>query len=75
MCNLEKRLAKCSDMAEEYNSIIVTHLEKGYVTRVQPLSECDIKWYLPHFPVIIQDRTSTKVRIVFNGTAQCDGVA
>ena len=56
MCNLEKRLAKCSDMAEEYNSIIVTHLEKGYVTRIQPLSECNIKWYLPHFPVIRQDR-------------------
>ena len=31
MCNLEKRLAKCSDMAEEYNLIIVTHLEKARI--------------------------------------------
>ena len=38
LCNLEKRLAKCPKTAEEYNSII---LGKGYITRVQPSSDCE----------------------------------
>jgi len=46
LCNLEKRLAKSLRMVEEYNSIILTHLEKGYIRRVQPSSDYDTmkKW-------------------------------
>ena len=28
-------------------------------------------WYLPHFPVIREDRETTKVRIVFDSAARC----
>jgi len=76
LCNLEKRLSKCHKTAEDYDSIILAHLEKGYITRVQSSTNCDTKtWYLPHFPVIRQDRSSTKVRIVFDASAKCEGVA
>ena len=56
LCNLEKRLSKCRKAAEEYDSIILAHLEKGYNTRVQSSTNCNTKkWYLPHFPVIRQN--------------------
>ena len=32
-------------------------------------------WYLPHFPVIRMDKTTTKVRIVFDCSAKTDGVS
>ena len=33
------------------------------------------KWYLPHFPVIQMDRTTTKTRVVFDASAKCCGVS
>ena len=33
------------------------------------------RWYLPHFPVIREDRETTKVRIVFDSAARCKGVS
>jgi len=77
LCNLERRLVKCCKTAEEYDSVILAHLEKGYITRLQSsTTNCDVKkWYLPHFPVIRQDQSSTKVRIVVDASAKCEGLA
>ena len=33
------------------------------------------KWYLPHFPVVRPDRTTTKTRIVFDASAKFEGVS
>ena len=33
------------------------------------------QWYLPHFSVVILDKSTTKVRIVFDCSAKCDGVS
>ena len=68
---------KCRKAAEEYDSTILTHLEKGYITRLQSSTNWDAKkkWYLPHFPVIRQDRSSTKVQIVLDASVKCEGVA
>ena len=33
------------------------------------------KWYLPHFPVIRPDQTTTKTRIVFDASAKFEGVS
>ena len=32
-------------------------------------------WYLPHFPVVRMDKTTTKVRIVFDCAAKCNGIS
>ena len=31
--------------------------------------------YLPHFPVVRMDKSTTKVRIVFDCAAKCDGIS
>ena len=35
----------------------------------KPASE----WFLPHFPVVRPEKATTKVRVVFDGSAQQDG--
>ena len=74
--NLERRLFREPEIAEEYKKIIGKHLEKGYVTKV-PLMEDNqaVRWYLPHFPVVKKDRSTTKVRIVFDASAKYNNVA
>ena len=51
-------------------------LKKGYLRKV-PLDEQTpvSAWYLPHFPVVRMDKTTTKVRIVFDCSAKCKGTS
>ena len=74
--NLEKKLFKEPEVAQEYSKIINQYLAKGYVSKVSTDKYCDsVKWYLPHFPVIRKDRSTTKVRIVFDASAGYNGTA
>ena len=62
-----KRL-KSSDQFEEYCKAMDTLEEKGYVEEC--LSEETEPYFLmPHHPVVREDKTTTKVRVVFNGSA------
>ena len=70
--NLEKSLMKKSpDVASDYNKIIEDYVDKNYVHKV-PLKD-EEQWLLPHFPVIKEDRTTTKVRIVYDAAAKDKG--
>ena len=52
------------------------NVEKGYVPKLEPNEgEDHSSWYLPHFPVIRENRETTKVRIVFDLAACCKGVS
>jgi len=74
--NLERRLSKQPDVAEEYSKIIDGHLKKGYITKLPPIeNDNKTKWYLPHFPVVKKTRSTTKVRIVFDASARYNGIA
>ncbi len=70
--NLEKSLMKKGpDVATEYNKIIEDNVNKNYVRKVQLKEEQ--QWFLPHFPVVKDDRTTTKVRIVYDTAAKEKG--
>lgn len=68
---VEKKLQKDTQLANAYQGVIDDYLKKEYI-RVVPTSEPrpESKWFLPHFPVVRPDRETTKVRIVFDASAQ-----
>ena len=72
----EKNLKKNDRVAKEYQATIEAYVEKGYLRKV-PLDEQTpvSAWYLPHFPVVRMDKTTTKVRIVFDCSAKCKGTS
>ena len=52
------------------------NIEKGFIRELESSeAEDGPSWYLPHFPVIRDDRETTKVRIVFDSAARCKGVS
>jgi hypothetical protein len=59
--------------AEKYQEVINGYLEKGYA-RITSDPE-DTKWLLPHFPVIREDKETTKVRVVFDGSARVQNIS
>ncbi|XP_065192504.1 uncharacterized protein LOC135823588 [Sycon ciliatum] len=72
----ERRLAKQPDVAASYDKIIQQYVEKGYVRLVLPGEPPPpSKWLLPHFPVLRPDKSTTKVRIVFDASARLNGVS
>ena len=74
--NTENKLKKDCALGEEYSQIIRAYVKKGYLRKVEPDEPLPPEvWYLPHFPVIRMDKTTTKVRIVFDCSAKTDGVS
>ena len=74
--NTEKRLLKNPEIGEAFTNNINQYLEKGYIRRLDPTEKSPLKkWYLPHFPVIRPDQTTTKTRIVFDASAKFEGVS
>nr|XP_047141349.1 uncharacterized protein LOC124816272 [Hydra vulgaris] len=70
--NTEKRLMKNKSLGEEYNNIIKQYQEKGYLEKINKRDLGD-GWYLPHFPILRPDKSTAKVRIVFDGSAKYNG--
>ena len=71
---VEKKLMQDGKLAQAYQSVVEDYLRKGYIQEVpvdepKPPSE----WFLPHFPVIRPEKATTKVRVVFDGSAQQNG--
>ena len=72
LANTEKRLLKNAELGKKYNEIIAQYLEKQYLERADKEDTKD-GWFPPHFPVLPLDKSTTKVRIVFDGSAKLNG--
>ena len=72
-------MLKNTVVAESYSKNIKNYHEKGYVSKVDVNTNNDgvteKSWFLPNFPVVRPDKSSTKVRIVFNASAKHEGVS
>ena len=76
LTSTEKNLKKNPEVAAEYQKTIDAYVSKGYLRKVNLESkDAPAAWYLPHFPIVRMDKPSTKVRIVFDCSAKCDGVS
>ena len=72
--SLEKSLLKKPEVAQRYKEAMNANVDKGYVRKLESeVANDGPSWYLPHFPVIREDRETTKVRIVFDSAAKCKG--
>ncbi len=65
-------LRKSPEIAQAYDEIIKDYERKEYITKVPKTNDTE-QWFLPHFPVIRQDRATTKLRIVFDAAAKENG--
>lgn len=74
--SLEKHLKRRPAVAEKYKQVMEANLAKGYIRKLEP-EEVDTgpEWYLPHFPVVREDKETTKVRIVYDSAARYGGVS
>ena len=68
---LQLRLLKTPDVLQEYNEIIREQLDRGIIEIIDDLkNDSGHIHYLPHHPVIRQDKQTTKVRVVYDGSAK-----
>ncbi|XP_031569182.1 uncharacterized protein LOC116303736 [Actinia tenebrosa] len=71
LVSLEKKLLKAPEVAERDKEVMNANIEKGYVRKLVSQSQAvGPAWYLPHFPVIREDKQTTRVRIVFDSAAR-----
>ena len=69
--NTDKRLLRSTGLGDAYCDVLTTYQTKGYIRKVSPEEKNpDHVWYLPHFPVLRPDKTTTKTRIVFDASAK-----
>ena len=72
LCLLTK-LKKNPELKEEYQNIINAYEKDGIIERVSDSGVPGKVHYLPHRPVVRNDKDTTKVRIVFDGSAKEKG--
>ncbi|XP_065671999.1 uncharacterized protein LOC136089837 [Hydra vulgaris] len=67
---LEKKFANDDYLFSSYNSIIKDQLSKGFIEKVSNFkSNIGDIHYLPHRPVIREDKLTSKMRIVFDASS------
>ena len=71
--NLVKSL-KSKNLFERYHQVFDDYEEKNYIERVTDMTTG--RFYLPHHAVLKEERSSTKVRVVFDGSAKsCESLS
>ena len=72
--SLVRRLKKSPELATEYSKVTEDQKKQGIIEEFNPFlekAEVGKTHYLSHHAVICQDALTTKVRAVFDGSAQC----
>ena len=65
-----KKLKNNPALLKKYNSVIQEQLVNGVIEKVQQSQSSDMKHYLPHHAVINPQKTTTKVRVVYDASAK-----
>ena len=69
--SIERKLKRNPQLAEQYEKTFLNYESKGYIVEVFPKDiKTELSIYIPHFPVIKEDRSTTKVRTVFDAAAK-----
>lgn len=68
--NVERKLSQNCKLEAEYRKIVTDQLEMGVVEKVPDTPSGDRVFYMPHKPVVRETAATTKVRMVFDGSAK-----
>ena len=68
--NVNKKLVKDENLKREYEKIIEDQLDSGVIERVPERPTGERVYYMPHKPVVRQDASTTKVRMVFDASSK-----
>ena len=64
------------ELLAEYDAVFEDYLSKGYMKKLEDediAPAVEDGWFLPHFPVVKNDRSTTKVRVVYDAAAMFRG--
>ncbi|XP_045462033.1 uncharacterized protein LOC123672092 [Harmonia axyridis] len=70
--SLERKLIKYPNLKEEYTKFIREYIQLGHMKLIQDTKDEKYGFYLPHHAVVKEDSLTTKVRVVFDGSAKSD---
>ncbi|XP_072392156.1 uncharacterized protein [Diabrotica undecimpunctata] len=74
--NLEKKLSNNLSLREQYHKFMEEYLALGHMTKIDDWElqiQGDIpKYYIPHHGILKTSSTTTKLRVVFDGSAKTD---
>ena len=70
--SLKNKLDRGPDLKQEYHGFLQDYIEKGIIEKVGNDGIPGKTYYLPHRVVMRHDKETTKVRIVFDGSAKVD---
>ena len=71
---LFRRMRSSPELLDKYDSVIQEQLNLGIVVPVNEHADCTNRiHYLPHHVVIRKDKSTTKVRVVYDASAKTEG--
>ena len=66
---LKRRLNKNVALGQQYKEVMTEYIESGFMEKINENEESKGGFYLPHHPVVKENKSTTKVRPVFDASA------
>ncbi|XP_076660786.1 uncharacterized protein LOC143364212 [Halictus rubicundus] len=72
LLNIERKFRRNPDFGNQYREFLREYIELGHMSRsdVENVSGVGNSYYLPHHAVMKESSTTTKLRVVFDGSAK-----
>lgn len=71
LTHLESRLSKSIDVRQDYNNAMQDYLDSGHMNQVDNIDIFDkSSYYIPHHAVLKPGNTTTKLRVVYDASAE-----
>lgn len=71
--NIERKLAQKENVIHRCSEILKDYEKKGYIVEVSDDKKYENAFYIPHFPIVKEQKIRSKVRIVFDAAAKYNG--
>lgn len=70
LIQLEKRFSKDKQLQANYIKFMEEYINLGHIVLCQPQPTTELKYFIPHQPVIKETSTTTKLRVVFDASSK-----